>query len=110
MNKVLFIAASALIASTAMASAASINAKQVYQEKRIERGRESGKITWTEGLKLRAEQNKIARTEAQYKSDGYLSSSERRKLAQKQRDANKHIAQEQHDGWSRAWWLPRIGK
>lgn len=109
MKKVLFIAASALIATTAMASAGSIDGRQAYQAKKIEQGRESGKITWTEGLKLRAEQNKIKRTEASYKSDGYLSASEKRKLAKMQREAGQHIAQEKHDGWKRAWWLPRVG-
>lgn len=110
MKKVLFIAASALIATSAVASAASVNGTQAYHAKKIEHGRQSGKITWTEGLKLRAEQKKIARKEAQFKSDGYLTKSEYRQLKKMQRDAGKHIAHEKHDGWSRAWWLPRVGK
>jgi hypothetical protein len=75
--------------------------------RRIEQGRETGKITWTEGLKLRAEQKRIARLEAEFRSDGYLSSSERRKLRTLQNDAADHIAHEKRDGWRRAWWLPR---
>jgi hypothetical protein len=110
MHKVILIASSLLIAGTAAASAASVNGKQARQYDRIETGRESGKITWTEGLKLRGEQNKIARTEAQYRADGYLSASERRKLNAMQHDASKHIAQEKQDGWTRAWWMPRIGR
>jgi hypothetical protein len=109
MKKVLFIAASALIATTAVASAASINGKQSYQANKIEKGRESGKITWTEGLKLHAEQKKIARAEAEFKSDGYLSTSERRKLAKMQHDAGKDIAKAKNNSWSRVWWLPRVG-
>ena len=108
--KVLLIATSLLVASTAVASAASVDAVESRQAKRIEYGRESGKITWTEGLKLRAEQNKIARTEAEFYSDGYLSASERRTLRVMQGDASEHIAQEKHDGWRRAWWLPRFGR
>jgi hypothetical protein len=109
MKKVFLIAASALVASTAVASAASIDGTQYKQTKRIEQGRETGKITWTEGLKLRAEQKKISRKEVEFRSDGYLSKSEYRKLQLMQKDASKNIAKEKHDGWKRAWWLPRVG-
>ncbi len=110
MKKVFLIATSLLIAGTAAASAHSVNATQNRQADRIEHGRETGKITWTEGLKLRAEQNKIARKEAAFRSDGYLSASEKRKLHVMQKKASKHIAQESHDGWKRVWWLPRVGR
>ncbi len=109
MNKVALIATTLLVATTAAASAASIDGTQAHQAKRIEQGRETGKITWTEGLKLRAEQNKIKRTEAEYRSDGHLSTCEYRKLKTMQKEASKHIAQEKHDGWQRVWWLPRVG-
>ncbi|MFN3624809.1 MAG: hypothetical protein ACK4TP_12190 [Hyphomicrobium sp.] len=110
MNKIILAAATALIATTAAASAASIDDRQEYQAKRIEQGRKSGKITWTEGLKLRAEQKRIANKEADFKSDGYLSKSERRQLRYMQNNASEHISDEKHDGWKRAWWLPRVGK
>lgn len=110
MNKIIFATATALIATTAVASAASINARQDYQTSRIEQGRKTGKITWTEGLKLRAEQKRIANKEAQFKSDGYLSKSERRSIRYMQNDASEHIADEKSDSRRRAWWLPRVGK
>jgi len=110
MNKIIFATATALIATTAVASAASINDRQEYQANRIEQGRKTGKITWTEGLKLRAEQKRIANKEAQFKSDGYLSKSERRSIRYMQNDASEHIADEKHDARRRAWWLPRVGK
>jgi hypothetical protein len=110
MNKIVLVATSLLVAGTAAASAASIDGTQYRQGKRIEQGRETGKITWREGLKLRAEQNKIARKEAEFKSDGWLSTSEKRKLKVMQKDASEHIANEKHDGWKRAWWLPRVGR
>lgn len=110
MNKIILAAATALIATTAAASAASVDARQDYQAKRIEQGRKSGKITWTEGLKLRAEQKRIANKEADFKSDGYLSKSERRQLRYMQNNASENISDEKHDGWKRAWWLPRVGK
>jgi len=109
MKKVFLIAASLLIAGTAAASAHSIDGTQYRQEKRIEHGRESGSITWIEGLKLRAEQNRIARKEADFRSDGHLSRSEYRQLRKLQQKASRHIAHEKHDGWHRVWWLPRVG-
>ena len=110
MNKIVLIATTALIASTAAVSAASIDYTKDRQASRIEHGRQSGKITWTEGLKLRAEQRRIASKEASYRSDGYLSPSERRKIRALQNDASEHIADEKSDGRRRAWWLPRVGK
>ena len=44
---------------TAMAN--KIDNRQAKQAERIEAGRQTGSITWTEGIKLRAEQRKIAR-------------------------------------------------
>jgi hypothetical protein len=109
MKKVFLIATTALLATAGAASAHSIDGTRAWQEKRIERGRETGQITWTEGLKLRAEQNRIARKEAQFRSDGHLSRAEYRKLRKMQRDASRDIAHEKHDGWHRVWWLPRVG-
>jgi hypothetical protein len=100
-----------MLAAPAIASANSIDDRQDRQANRIEHGRETGQITWTEGLKLRAEQNRIKRTEANLKSDdGYLSRSDRAKLNKMQNAASSHIASEAHDGWHRAWWLPRVGR
>lgn len=110
MNKTALIAAGLLVATTAAASAHSIDATQERQANRIEQGRETGKITWTEGLKLRAEQKRISRTEASYKADGYLSKSERRNLRDMQESAAENIAHEKNDHWRRAWWLPRFGR
>lgn len=110
MKKLALTATALLVATSAAASAASIDKVQARQGVRIEHGRQTGKITWTEGLKLRAEQKRIARLEAEFRSDGYLSSSERRKLRTLQNDAADHIAHEKRDGWRRAWWLPRFGR
>ena len=111
MTKIGLIVASLLIATTAAASAhsTSIDSRQGWQDKRIESGRQSGSITWFEGLKLRAEQNKIARRKAKYRSDGRLSYSERKDLQRLQHKAKKHITNEKYDGWRRVWWLPRFG-
>ena len=110
MNKIILAAATAFIATTGIASAASISDRQDYQAQRIEQGRKSGKITWREGIKLRAEQKRIANKKADYKSDGYLSQAERNKLKKMQNQASENISDEKHDGWKRASWLPRVGK
>jgi hypothetical protein len=98
------------IAVPAIASANTIDDRQARQAERIERGRDNGSITWTEGIKLRAEQNRIARTEAALKSDGYLSKSDRAKLTEMQNDASRSIRSERNDGWHRLFGLPRVGK
>jgi uncharacterized protein HemX len=109
MKKVALIATTLLVATAGAASAHGVNGTQERQAARIEYGRETGKITWTEGLKLRAEQRRIARTEAEFRSDGYLSKSEYRKLKVMQKNAGHHISKEKSDGWKRAWWMPRFG-
>ncbi|WP_295559989.1 hypothetical protein [uncultured Hyphomicrobium sp.] len=98
------------IAVPAIASANTIDDRQDRQAERIERGRNNGSITWTEGIKLRAQQNRIARTEAALKADGSLSKSDRAKLTEMQNDASASIRSESHDGWHRLWGLPRVGK
>ena len=110
MNKIILAAATALVASSVAASAASVSARQDYQADRIEQGRKSGKITWREGIKLRAEQRRIDNKKEEFKSDGYLSQSERNKLRKLQNNASDHISNEKNDGWKRASWLPRVGK
>ena len=111
MKKIALIAASLLIATTATASAhsGSIDARQAWQSKRIESGRQSGSITWFEGLKLRVEQKRIERRKAKFRSDGQLSYSELKKLQRLQHKAKGNISNELYDGWRRARWLPRFG-
>jgi hypothetical protein len=98
------------IGSPAVASATTIDDRQERQAERIEKGRDNGSITWTEGIKLRAEQRRIARTEAALKADGYLSKSDRAELAKMQHEASQNIRSERNDGWHRLWGLPRVGK
>lgn len=109
MNKFALIAA-ALAATTLAANAASINGTQQRQLDRIEQGRQTGSITWTEGLKLRAEQKRISNKEAQFRSDGYLSRGERNELRSMQRQASKNITAKKYDAKVRPSWLPRVGK
>ncbi len=114
MNKASFIAASGLVlisaASATAHSSRDINNRQDRQEVRIEDGRRHGSITWREGLKLRAEQRRIANVEREFRKDGYLDRKERRILTNMQNQASKHIRAERRDGWRRAWWAPRVGR
>jgi hypothetical protein len=110
MNRTIPLALMLSIAAPAIASADVIDNRMDRQADRIERGRESGSVTWTEGIKLRAEQNRIARTKASMESKGYLTRSDRAKLAEMQSNASKNIRDESRDGWHRLWNLPRVGK
>ncbi len=112
-SKTIILTLSALVASTSLAAAYTahdVDKRQSIQSQRIEQGRKTGKVTWTEGLKLRQEQARIARLEAIYKSDGKLDRQERAHLAKLQNEASKHIYNEAHDGWSRWSLLPRFGR
>jgi hypothetical protein len=87
-----------------------IEARQQRQLGEIEQGRQTGAITWREGLALRAEQKRIHALEESYERDGRLSPAERRNLTNLQNEARRDIVHEQNDGWHRAWWLPRFGR
>ena len=114
MSKIGTIAAVGLVLFTAGVASAhgtrNINDRQDRQADRIEDGRSAGSITWREGLKLRAEQRRIARAEAAFRADGHLDRQERRVLTSMQDRASSHIRAERRDGWRRAWWAPRIGR
>ncbi len=109
MKSHILIATVVLSTSGAAAFAGSIDDRRDNQLRQIEAGRESGSITWREGRKLRRDQAAIAQAEYSMKADGHLSRSERRELREMQNDAQDRIAHEKHDGWRRAWWLPRFG-
>lgn len=99
-----------LVATTTTASAHSTQERLADQMYRIELGRQSGAITWREGLKLRKEQREIARLADEFAADGYVSKRERRLINKKQNDALAHIRRESTDGWRRWWVLPRVGR
>lgn len=104
------IAFTALAASSTVALAGRVDQRQSNQIERIEAGRNTGAITWREGLKLRREQALIARTEAQFKADGHVTRDEKQALAAMQDKARNNIMYQSTDGWQRAWWMPRFGR
>ncbi len=115
MKTTVLIATALLAATSAQALAytprhAEIEARLQRQLTEIERGRDNGTITWTEGIKLRAEQRRIAAYEASLEADGKLSVSDRRELTALQNSAHQDIEAKKNNGWSRLWWLPRFGR
>ena len=115
MTRIALTATAILLASAATAFAhtpthSDIEARHQRQLGEIEQGREDGSITWTEGIKLRAEQKRIKETEEAYEADGRVSKSERSNLTALQNNARRDIVSEQNDGWHRPWWLPRFGR
>jgi len=93
------------------ASADSTSHKLDRQAAAIEAGRQSGKITWTEGVKLRSEQRAIARLKGRYiANDGHLSWSEKRVLDKKLKTARQNIKEEKSDSLKRWSGLPRVGR
>ncbi|MCH9807214.1 MAG: hypothetical protein K0U74_05740 [Alphaproteobacteria bacterium] len=89
----------------------SINDRQARQQKAIERGRRSGRITWREGRKLRREQKRIARLEDYFRnSDRRLDRFERHVLHIVLDAARDHIRAQKRDGQRRWSSLPRFGR
>ncbi len=110
MTKIISLAAGLLVATSATAFASVIDDRQEAQARKIEIGRETGAITWREGLMLQKEQREIARLEAEFLGDGKFSKSEKRTLNEMLDEAAQHIAFESTDGWHRLWFMPRFGK
>lgn len=107
------VAAAALSAVTLPAAAheRSIDQRQAKQAQAIERGRQTGKITWREGRQLRKQQAEIARLEAKLRAnDGRIDINEHRVLHRLLDVARKDIRAEKRDGQRRFSALPRFGK
>lgn len=104
------IVAAGSVTASAHSSVRPIDKRLDLQAEKIEQGRRTGSITWTEGRKLRKEQREIARARDAFVADGHLSKREARVLKHKQDAARWNIIAEKHDARRRLWWLPRVGK
>ncbi|MBU2581626.1 MAG: hypothetical protein KJ622_07895 [Alphaproteobacteria bacterium] len=107
--------ASAALATSYLPAAAhddgKVNARQERQVEFIERGRKSGKITWREGLRLRAEQRRIHALENHLRNTGgHLTYAEAERLNKLLDQSRRNIRQEKHDGHRRWAILPRVGR
>ncbi len=111
MKTLTLIAATALIATTAAASAhdyssdreARIDARRAEQAYRIAHNRRTGKLTLLEKWRLEAEQRQIAAMERAAERDGYISRREARRISAAPDRASRDIYRESHDG-QKAWW------
>ena len=79
-----------------------VDARQVKQEKRIEKGVESGQLTGKEAARLEKQQNHVATGEAKAKADGAVTAAERRHLTRAQNHSSASIHHQKHDAQTAA--------
>ena len=99
-----------LLVTTAAAYADGIQDRQTFQLGQIEQGRQDGSITWREGLRLRAEQQRISTVRRELEVDGRLPTVNRRVLYRMQDDAAEHIEEARYNARHRLNGLPRVGR
>lgn len=95
-----------LVMGAGIASAGStcdprVDRREVRQERRIERGVASGRLTPWEARVLKKEQARIRFMEARMKSDGHLTFRERQLLNQRLNVASRDIWRLNHNGYYR---------
>ena len=89
-------AVSTLLAAT-VAHAGPIHARQVRQDRRIDRGVRSGSLTPAETRVLRVEQTHIARARGRALADGFISPREATHLTRAQNQASRDIHRLKHN-------------
>jgi hypothetical protein len=83
-----------------------INRVEMDQERRIQQGLYSGRLTPGEFRRLENQQAHIRATEAQMRADGRLTRGEKAQLAQMQERANQNIYRAKHNNYGYANWRP----
>jgi len=78
-----------------------VNARQENQEDRIEQGVASGELTRKEARGLREEQRDVKQLEKAYKSDGKLTTAERKDLHKELNETSEEIREQKHDAQQR---------
>ena len=74
-----------------------VNARQHHQRDRIKQGVRSGELTRREARHVAGDQRDIRQLERAYKSDGSLTTKERRDLRHEQNQASRDIYRQKHD-------------
>ncbi len=100
MRRMMIVAGLMALTMSAAADAQSpVNARQLNQERRIDAGERSGKLTRTEAYRLKTEQRSIARLKARLKArhGGRLTAADKRLIHARQERANAHILSQKHD-------------
>lgn len=87
------------IATTAYAGSETplVDQRQENQERRIEQGVNSGRLTEREANRLEAQQNRIENAETRAKADGVVTRGERIRLAHRQNKASRNIYRKKHN-------------
>jgi hypothetical protein len=87
------------VSGTALAGTFSprIDQRQINQDRRIQHGIESGRLTPRQARHLEAQQARIEHREAHMKSDGHFVPAERRQLTHLQNRASRNIYHKKHN-------------
>lgn len=90
---------SALAIGTTASAAAPVNIRQANQERRIDAGSRSGKLTRHEATALKAQQRSIQRLEARLRArhGGRLTAHDKRVIHARQAQANRAILAQKRD-------------
>lgn len=97
-NAILAVLAATATATTALPAVAQVNVRQANQERRIDAGRRSGKLTVAEGARLRAQQRSIKRLTARLRAQhGHLTAADKRMIHDRQAEADRAITHQKHD-------------
>ena len=74
-----------------------VDRRQEIQQRRIEKGVNSGQINEREAARLQKGQARVERMEAKTKEDGVVTKQERARLQHAENAQSRHIAREAHD-------------
>jgi hypothetical protein len=74
-----------------------INHRQHNQERRINEGVRSGRLTHGEAHHLRADENRISRQKNRYKESGHVTTGERRQLRHEENRTSRAIYRDKHN-------------
>lgn len=85
----------------AQSSTPGIDQRQANQERRIDQGVQSGKLTKKEARKVQRGQNKVNRMEARAKADGTVTKTERAKIQKAQNKQSRKIKRQKNDSQTR---------
>jgi hypothetical protein len=77
--------------------------KQYNQHKRIEHGVHSGQLTPKQAHMLRIQQAKLHNYKVMARADGKITHRERQLINRTQKNANRNIYHQKHDGPRRNW-------
>lgn len=88
----------AMTLGVAVDAQAAVNVRQLNQQRRIDAGKRSGKLSPREYATLKAEQRSIERREARLKArHGRLTDADKREIALMQDRADRHIIGQKND-------------